>query len=111
VATTLEELERRLQALEAAVASLREELANGSAAPKASAAGMLQRSQAPDHSAELEAWWDSIYRRAGVVPGQEPTLEQLRARFAAESVLPGDEGIRQILAEMGYQEEEEEEPE
>jgi hypothetical protein len=111
VATNLEELERRVQALEAAVASLREELANGSAAPKASAAGLLQRSQPPDESAELQAWWDSIYRRAGVTPGEEPTIEQTRARLAAEGILPRDEDVRQILAEMGYQEDEEEEPE
>jgi hypothetical protein len=105
VATTLAELEKRLQTLEAEVASLRKELVNGSLPAEASAGGVVRRSQAQASPAAPGASLNAIYQEMGIA-GEAPGIDKLRALLAAQGVHPGDEVVRQEIAAMRDQEEE-----
>jgi hypothetical protein len=97
MATTLSELEQRLQALEAEVAALRQKIASaGGGATQPGAAGADPAAR----NAEL----DAIYQRMGI-SGEAPGIEKLRAMLAAEGVLPGDEVVQQVIAAMHDDEE------
>jgi hypothetical protein len=105
VATTLTELEQRVQALEAAVASLRAELVNGSFPRAASVPGAGQGCPYEDDPEARKAYLDALFQKMGIT-GEAPGIEKLRAMFAAEGIHPGDEDIRQHIAAMRDQEEE-----
>jgi hypothetical protein len=99
MAITLTELEERLQALEAQMASLRE-LVRGSA-PRESEARRPGESGASPTEAEHSL--AVVYQQMGI-GGEAPGIEQLRALLAAQGVHPGDEVIRQEIAGMRQQE-------
>jgi hypothetical protein len=105
VATTLTELEQRVQALEAAVASLRAELANGSGPRAASVPGAVRKYPSEDDPEARNAHLEAVFDKMGIT-GEAPSIEKLRAMLAAEGIYPGDEGIRQHIAAMRDQEEE-----
>jgi hypothetical protein len=102
VATTLAELEERLQALEAEMASLRE-LIQGYA-PTERHTRRLREDKA--NPAALEVSHTAVYQKMGI-SGEAPGMQQLRALLAAHGVHPGDEIVRQEIAAMRQQEENE----
>jgi hypothetical protein len=89
MATTLAELEQRLQVLEQEVVSLRK---------------LIQSSLPTQTPAEREAALHDLYQRMGI-SGEAPGIENLRALLVAEGVLPGDEIVRQVIAAMRPDEE------
>jgi len=104
VATTLAELEQRLQALEEEVASLRE-LVLGSSPSPTPAEHQAPRNKAKGSPTELEATLQTAYQKMGI-SGEAPGIENLRALLVAQGVPPGDEIVRQEIAAMRQQEEE-----
>jgi flagellar motility protein MotE (MotC chaperone) len=102
MATPLAELEERLQALEEEMASLRE-LVQGYAATE-HATRRLGESRA--NPAELQDALAAVYQKMGI-SGEAPGMQQLRALLAAHGVHPGDEIVRQEIATMRQQEEDE----
>jgi hypothetical protein len=94
MATTLADLEQRVQALEAEVSSLRQALVNGSSRTMPGAA------DSPEATA---ARLNAVFQEMGIV-GEAPGIEKLRAMLAAHGIHPGDEDIRREIAGMRDQE-------
>jgi hypothetical protein len=108
VATSLAELEQRLQALEQEVASLRK-LVQGSSLTQTPAERDTQRLLlAKANPADVEVTLTEVYQKMGI-SGEAPGIEKLRALLAAQGVHPGDEIVRREIAAMRAQEEEEDE--
>jgi flagellar motility protein MotE (MotC chaperone) len=101
VATTLAELEERLQALEEEMASLRERL-QGLARTEC----QTRRRESGASPVEPEDSLTGLYQKMGI-SGEAPGMEQLRALLAAQDVHPGDEIVRQEITAMRQQEEDE----
>jgi ribosomal protein L29 len=104
MATTLAELEQRLHALEAEMASLRQGLANGARGANPSVPPAERGGAFPAISASPNAPLDAAYRQMGI-SGEAPGIEQLRAQLAAQGLHPGDVAIRREIAAMRDQEE------
>jgi hypothetical protein len=107
VATTLAQLEQRVQALEAAVAALREGLANGPSPVVASAPRARRTVEPPENPLVRDARLNAIFQQMGIT-GEAPGIEKLREMMAAHGVHAGDEAVRQEIAAMRDQQEEDE---
>lgn len=97
MATTLTELEQRVQALEEQVLSLLEMIRRISTA---------QLPEAKLREADSNLALDEIYRQMGI-SGEAPGIEKLRVMLAAHGVHPGDEIVRQEIAALYEQEQDE----
>jgi hypothetical protein len=107
VATTLAELEQRLQVLEEEVASLREFVKGSSPTETPGGHEARRPREAEARPTDGEVTTAAVHQRTGI-SGEAPGLEQLRALLAAHGVHPGDEVVRQEIAAMREQAEEEE---
>jgi len=93
----VENLEERVKALEQEVNSLRELVARLLPRGIASGVRVQDETNADEEPADADGEMDEYYQ---ALNGEAPGIEKLRAMLVAHGVHPGDEIVRQVIADM-----------
>jgi hypothetical protein len=100
MATTLEELEKRLAALEQEVAALRELVEPPLLlTPAERGARLMRQSQSPHAHAQLVAGWNKAMEEMGI-RGEPVSPEKLREMMRADGIKPEDNEFSRGIIEM-----------